>query len=371
MSLLILSCSSRHEKIAETVIDINPNAAEGFIGSEDILDTVGCALIPLAETEKPIVNVTKLQVQSGKFYILDENTHCLHVFGHDGRILFSIDRQGKAGNEYLELTDFHATEQEIFLLDQNSKKILVCDSLGNFKKKIDIHAYWANGLFTIGSDFYIVNNNSEPEAGAYHLFHLTSDGLEKNKYLPFDIRPGFGSRKNYAKGGNNEYLYCQAPINTVYQVTQDGCKPILNINFGSRALPEDYYTLDLRRLLQKGLAKNYILGMDKIFASDKYIFLKYRYGENNYWIIYDREAQRVKTHCRGLGPENMYQMGLSDFVVQDGWVYEISSGFNFTRHQKHYTPDPPLELRYANELQRVAQRVTEMSNPVLIRYKLK
>ena len=118
MSLLILSCSSRHEKIAETVIDINPNAAEGFIGSEDILDTVGCALIPLAETEKPIVNVTKLQVQSGKFYILDENTHCLHVFGHDGRILFSIDRQGKAGNEYLELTDFHATEQEIFLLDQ-------------------------------------------------------------------------------------------------------------------------------------------------------------------------------------------------------------------------------------------------------------
>lgn len=216
-----------------------------------------------------------------------------------------------------------------------------------------------------------MNNNSEPEAGAYHLFHLTSDGLEKNKYLPFDIRPGFGSRKNYAKGGNNEYLYCQAPINTVYQVTQDGCKPILNINFGSRALPEDYYTLDLRRLLQKGLAKNYILGMDKIFASDKYIFLKYRYGENNYWIIYDREAQRVKTHCRGLGPENMYQMGLSDFVVQDGWVYEISSGFNFTRHQKHYTPDPPLELRYANELQRVAQRVTEMSNPVLIRYKLK
>lgn len=371
MSLLILSCSPKHEKIAEIEIDINPNAAEGFIGSEDILDTVGCTLIPLSDTEKPIVNVTKLQVQNSKYYILDENTHCLHVFGHDGKVLFSIDRQGKAGNEYLELTDFHATEQEIFLLDQNSKKILVCDSLGKFKKKIDFHAYWANGLFTIGEDFYIVNNKSKPEAGAYHLFRLASDGSEKNKYLPFDVRPGFSSRKNYAKGGNNEYLYCQAPINTVYQVTQDGCTPILDINFGSRALPEDYYTLDLRQLLRKGLAKNYILGMDKIFASDKYIFLKYCYGENNYWIIYDREAQRVKKHCRGLGPENMYQMGLSDFTVQDGWVYEISSGFNFTRHQQYYTPKPPLEPRYAKELQEVAQRVTEMSNPVLIRYKLK
>ncbi len=113
LSLLILSCSPKHEKRAEIEIDINPNAAEGFIGSEDILDTTGCALVPLADTEKPIVKVTKLQVQNSKYYILDENTHCLHVFSHDGENLFSIDRQGKAGNEYLHLTDFHTTKENI------------------------------------------------------------------------------------------------------------------------------------------------------------------------------------------------------------------------------------------------------------------
>ena len=79
----------------------------------------------------------------------------------------------------------------------------------------------------------------------------------------------------------------------------------------------------------------------------------------------------MKKHCRGFGPENMYQMGLSDFTVQDGWVYEISPAYDFIQHQKYYTPKPPLEPRYEKELQEVAQRVTEMSNPVLIRYKLK
>lgn len=60
MSLVMPFCSPKHEKTAEMVIDINPDAAEGLVGSEDIGDTVGCALIPLPDTEKPIVYVTKL-----------------------------------------------------------------------------------------------------------------------------------------------------------------------------------------------------------------------------------------------------------------------------------------------------------------------
>ena len=67
MFLLIFSCSPKQEKIAEIEIDINPNAAEGFIGSEDILDTVGCALVPLADTEKQILRVTKIKVKNSKY----------------------------------------------------------------------------------------------------------------------------------------------------------------------------------------------------------------------------------------------------------------------------------------------------------------
>ena len=371
MSLLLLSCVSRHEEVAEVEIHVNPDAADGFIGSEEVLDTIGCTLIPLGDTKKPIIKVSKLQVQNGKFYILDENTHCLHVFASDGKALFSIDRRGKAGNEYLDLTDFCSTKENIFLLDFLSKKILVCDSLGVFQRKIDISEYWANGLAMVGKDLCLINDDSKPQAGAFHFFQVNEKGECVNKLLPFDLQAGFGSVRNYASIGNDELLFCQAPVNTVYQVTSSGCKSLLDIDFGSYALPDKYYALNLRALLRKGYAENYVLGVDKIFASGKYIFLKYSYGENDYWIIYDRETQEVKRHCRGIAAKSMYQMGLSDFVVQGEWVYEITPAFDFLQHQKYYTPDPPLKLRYAKELENVASQITETSNPVLIRYKLK
>ena len=68
----------------------------------------------------------------------------------------------------------------------------------------------------------------------------------------------------------------------------------------------------------------------------------------------------------------MYEMGLAEFVIQDEWIYGISSGFNFTRFQKYVLPDcPPLLPRYQKELEEVGKRVTEASNPVLVRYKFK
>ena len=373
LSLLILSCTSRPQETAEMKIEINPTEADRSFDCKELLDTAGCALIPLGDTRKPIVHVSKLQVVDGKIYVMDENTHCLHVFAPDGKALFSIDRQGRAGNEYLALTDFHATRQEIFLLDQDSEKILVCDSLGKFVRKIDIEEYWGNGMFGIGNDIYIVNKQSKPQAGRYHLFRFASDGSFLGKYLPFDRQFGFSSSKYYAPGGCNEYLYCQTPINTVYQVTPEGCAPLLDIDFGSYAVPEKYYTTGLRKLMKDGIHRTYVLGIDQILGNEKYIFLKYTYGKDrdSRWIIYDRQAKRLKAHCDGFITSNMYGIGLSEFTIQGQWVYVIYSGFNFTGRLRYYTPNPPLLPRYQKELEEVGKRVTEASNPVLVRYKFK
>lgn len=374
LSLLVLSCTSQPQETAEMKIEIDPTDVGPTLDCKELLDTAGCALIPLGDTRKPIVHVSKLQVVDGKIYVMDENTHCLHVFAPDGKALFSIDRQGRAGNEYLALTDFHATRQEIFLLDQDSEKILVCDSLGKFVRKIDIEEYWGNGMFGIGNDIYIVNKQSKPQAGRYHLFRFASDGSFLAKYVPFDCQYGFSSSKYYAPGGYDEFLYCQTPVNTIYQVKPEGCVPLLDIDFGSYAVPEKYYTIGLRKLMKDGIHRSKILGIDKILANEKYIFLEYSYGKDreNYWIIYDRQAQQVKAHFDGLLLSGMYEMGLAEFVIQDEWIYGISSGFNFTRFQKYVLPDcPPLLPRYQKELEEVGKRVTEASNPVLVRYKFK
>ena len=160
--LLLLSCHHVSQKGHTVSVRIDPDEAENSIAADEWLDTAGCALIPLADTEKPITNATQLKTHRDKIYILDEETHCLHVFHADGTLDFSIDRRGKAGNEYLWLSDFHATGERLYLLDHIGQKILECDTLGRFIRKRDIDGYYANGIFATDEALFLVNEGSTP-----------------------------------------------------------------------------------------------------------------------------------------------------------------------------------------------------------------
>lgn len=160
--LLLLSCHHASQKGHTVSVRIAPDEAENSIAADEWLDTAGCALIPLADTEKPITNATQLKTHRDKIYILDEETHCLHVFHADGTLDFSIDRRGKAGNEYLWLSDFHATDERLYLLDHIGQKILECDTPGRFIRKRDIDGYYANGIFATDEALFLVNEGSTP-----------------------------------------------------------------------------------------------------------------------------------------------------------------------------------------------------------------
>lgn len=160
--LLLLSCHHASQKGHTVSVRIDPDEAENSIAADEWLDTAGCALIPLADTEKPITNATRLKTHGGKIYIQDEETNCLHVFHADGTLDFSIDRRGKAGNEYLWISDFHVTDERLYLLDHIGQKILECDTLGRFIRKRDIDGYYANGIFATDKALFLVNEGSTP-----------------------------------------------------------------------------------------------------------------------------------------------------------------------------------------------------------------
>ena len=160
--LLLLSCHHASQKGHTVSVRIDPDEAENSIAADEWLDPAGCALIPLADTEKPITNATRLKTHGDKIYIQDEETHCLHVFHADGTLDFSIDRRGKAGNEYLWLSDFHVTDECLYLLDHIGQKILECDTLGRFIRKRDIDGYYANGIFATDEALFLVNEGSTP-----------------------------------------------------------------------------------------------------------------------------------------------------------------------------------------------------------------
>ena len=58
--LLLLSCHHASQKGHTVSVRIDPDEAENSIAADEWLDTAGCALIPLADTEKPILNSATL-----------------------------------------------------------------------------------------------------------------------------------------------------------------------------------------------------------------------------------------------------------------------------------------------------------------------
>jgi hypothetical protein len=325
----------------------------------------------LADTEKPITNATRLKTHGDKIYIQDEETHCLHVFHADGTLDFSIDRRGKAGNEYLWLSDFHATDERLYLLDHIGQKILECDTLGRFIRKRDIDGYYANGIFATNKALFLVNEGSTPEAGAFHVFQFDREGAFRNKFIPFNPDRGFGSSKEYDTDGQGGLLFCQAPDDTVFLVTPEGCTPLVHIDFRRHALPEEYHHLNLLEIMRRGLFRQYVTGINRIFGNGKLVFLQYHYGDDWNWIVYDREQQEVVKHGQTLDVNHTYRIGLNEFAMEDGYVYEICPAFDFLMHVEHFMPRISPEPRYRKELKETAARLTDVSNPVLVRYKFK
>ncbi|WP_462360617.1 6-bladed beta-propeller [Paraprevotella clara] len=306
--LLLLSCHHASQKGHMVSVRIDPDEAENSIAAGEWQDTAGCALIPLADTEKPITNATRLKTHGDKIYIQDEETHCLHVFHADGTLDFSIDRRGKAGNEYLWLSDFHATDERLYLLDHIGQKILECDTLGRFIRKRDIDGYYANGIFATNKALFLVN---------------------------------------------------------------EGSTPLVHIDFRRHALPEEYHHLNLLEIMRRGLFRQYVTGINRIFGNGKLVFLQYHYGDDWNWIVYDREQQEVVKHGQTLDVNHTYRIGLNEFAMEDGYVYEICPAFDFLMHVEHFMPRISPEPRYRKELEETAARLTDASNPVLVRYKFK
>ena len=369
--MLLLSCHHASQKGHTVSVRIDPDEAENSIAADEWLDTAGCALIPLADTEKPITNATRLKTHGGKIYIQDEETNCLHVFHADGTLDFSIDRRGKAGNEYLWISDFHVTDERLYLLDHIGQKILECDTLGRFIRKRDIDGYYANGIFATDEALFLVNEGSTPEAGAFHVFQFDREGTFRNKFIPFNPDRGFGSSKEYDTDGQGGLLFCQAPDDTVFLVTPKGCTPLVHIDFGRHALPEEYHHLNLLEIMRKGLYRQYVTGINRIFGNGKLVFLQYHYGDDWNWIVYDRERQEVVKHGRTLDVNHTYRIELCEFAMEDGYVYEICPAFDFLMHVEHFMPRISPEPRYRKELKETAARLTDVSNPVLVRYKFK
>lgn len=243
-----------------------------------------------------------------------------------------------------------------------------CDTLGRFIRKRDIDGYYANGIFATDEALFLVNEGSTPEAGAFHVFQFNREGAFRNKFIPFNPDRGFGSSKEYDTDGQGGLLFCQAPDDTVFVTSWKDARHCRHRLQAARPPGGITDTEPVGNHAQRTLPAIRD-GHQQDFRNGKLVFLQYHYGDDWNWIVYDRERQEVVKHGRTLDVNHTYRIGLCEFAMEDGYVYEICPAFDFLMHVEHFMPRisrtaPPKRTERNG-------RTADGSNPVLVRYKFK
>lgn len=374
--VILSGCSDNisHSDITQITIDVKQ--IDQCLADANIIHPEGeHKLLKLETNDECIIgNISDIVFQDNLLYIVDDLSSCILVFNTDGRFEFKIDKRGRARNEYVEMTDVHISNNNVWVLDNIGCKIVVYDLKGAFVRSIDISSVWGHHLFVSDNNIFLVNKWSETSSGNYRFFVLDKNGKITDRQLPFtteDCNRYFAEEKAYAVT-DNVFFICYPSDNTIYQTTSDGkIEPYLYVDFGRQTMPEKHRTIGTVEGLRQDLGNKYIWGIDRISSSSRYIVLSYKFQAMPYNIIYDLKTG-LHSNVNSTRVNGWYNLALTDFFVTRNYIISYRSADDLLTTYDYILKD---KINPKNSFeQRVADVVKDIKyedNGILIMYQLK
>ncbi len=265
--LCTMSCMGKqsHDTKDMTIADNNFTGVDINLSTEfydSVLNEIPKPeVIVLKETDEVIfAEIDKIIAKDENFFILDAfGAKTVVSFDKSGKALVRYGTIGQGPGEYVRPWDIDVTGECVYVLDSNTKKLLRFNKDGKFinERRIPFRA----------KGFKILNNGDIlfsllPDGEAKPQLCLTDSLLSKQTYY-------LNSRSEYVGGwttndifrplGKNMTNYYQAPLDTLYQIDQDGMiTGGLVFNFGDRSVPE-LAKKDFISAREQGLMENSLM----------------------------------------------------------------------------------------------------------------
>lgn len=133
---MTLGCG-RSEEVCQRTIPVELNA-DKTEGNEYLLDKISVdTMMPLKASSLSIVE--KIRCSANNFYALDIQKHQLYAFDRNGSLLYTLDKTGRARNEYIKIDDFAVDGKgDVFVFDASSAKIVHFDSKGEYVNDVKV-----------------------------------------------------------------------------------------------------------------------------------------------------------------------------------------------------------------------------------------
>lgn len=373
-SILCLSFfSCNHE---ERIVSVDVDNAKSYITDEEsgLFVPNECELVQM-NCPTGIGTIEDMKFDKDKMILLDNGRQRIHILNKNGVCEHEIYRLGKASNEYIEITDFFAANDKVYIYDMSSMKIVEYDYEGQCKGVTDISDYWANHFFVIGEHFFLINELSDTKDGKKHIFEIRKDGTLVKSYLPFEQEEGLTSDFCFSFYSKDSVFYAQRESNTIYKVTSGKCEPFITLDFGKYNLPDKFKYMDARELLLNTNREyeKYILGIEKIQSSGDFLFVRFELNNDDYLLVINHKTKTNVLLCKGIAVNSMYHLGLMHYFFNGGSIYNLYDGDDFALSVKIIEDDKePIEEKYLRELKEIAsERAIDPGNPIIVKYKIK
>lgn len=372
-----VSCCTKPAKpVTELIqIDINPDKVEDFIDLSPMLsDSID--IIPLETTDECLLSdIERLTFYKGNFYILDATRRNIFVFDEAGRFVRKIGKQGNGPGEYSAILFFDIMGDSVLVQDHHRLNCVIYDlATGEFVKEF-AHNVEVHGGFYVDGRVYFYTSYRKIDKENFNLCKLDlSTAKVVEKFIPFDEKSvKFGTTglmNDICKYKDSVYMIF--PYNdTIYQVTKDNARPLYNMHFTARNLPDDIQPVNdsFRSAAAEG---EFVKGLEYMQMSKDHIWGIYIDKRRFHYMYVNRHTLEAKvTECFTV--KKLGHLPVSQFFVSDDDLLSVqpASALRVSLRSILLSKFNPVAEKYKEKLEKLQKNLKEDSNPVLFRYRLK
>lgn len=319
-----------------------------------IIDTVEYIRIITPEDKDWIIGeMTEVQWCRDKYFIYDNTSKSIFVLSNNGIIENCLNEPGRGPDEYLTLTTFdvNSSSMEICVLDEVLRRIQIYSSKGEYRRTVHLNdivrdmAVLPNGDFLLYTPDYMEGNRRG-------LWRVDSNGKFKEHHVAIDDDFLYGGLyPKYFRKINDSLIGLMGgeDYDRIYHISCD------SVNVA--------YQLDVDIEIPNEIAENELFDFEgeaiytknQYFETDNFLHVKVQSPNDFRLVYYDTQNKEIISQMKkGSVFENDYGFY--------GYFSTSSNGYLFT-----YLPVGAI----LQSVPEVFPDITENSNPILVRYKLK
>ena len=325
--------------------------------------------IPLETSSKEdniIAGINKIIMQDDRIYILDKERASVLIFSHDGKYINKINKRGRGPQEYLEIKDFDVRNSIIYTLSRSNKAIYAYDIKGNFIQSYDLKDWYNNFHIVDDRTMFLYSERSNDQKYNFIVFDYISGEIKK-EFDPFKENCSYGfSLSPFNITEDETILTTQQFDNTVYSLTADSYIPQYVFDFNTKdRIPEDQRNLNYDELSKNLQDKNVVKRIDAITQKDSMLYFVYS--------LYDPEyAMRSIIASVNLNTKEIKSVRIGDeFDPQYPFVTNAALSFANGEMICYRPAIRIVNIAKIHSFDISAYNITESSNPVILKYKLR